>query len=151
MADIQQALELAPESGRGHWLHARLTLAVGDLEQALASVTKATELEPDVVEYRITLGKVCNAAGDSARALEAIRPLAESTNRVPIAAARVRALCGDFTAGLAEHDYQAALNHHAHAIKLAEPLAASQQPALRRAARELLIETNLSVAHDIGW
>ena len=50
-----------------------------------------------------------------------------------------------------EHDYTEAIKHHMHAIKLAEPLVSSPQVAVRRAAKEVLVDANLAVAHDVGW
>jgi tetratricopeptide (TPR) repeat protein len=68
-----------------------------------------------------------------------------------IVAARAWCLWGDCLAKSAKRDYAGALKHHQQAIKLAEPLARHDQYAVRRAAKELLVDAHLAVAYDIGW
>jgi tetratricopeptide (TPR) repeat protein len=69
----------------------------------------------------------------------------------PAVVAKAYCLWGDYVAAAAEHDYQQAIQHHMQAIKLAEPLADDPKTAVRRAAKELLVDANLAVAHDVGW
>jgi tetratricopeptide (TPR) repeat protein len=58
---------------------------------------------------------------------------------------------GDFVAASATRDHQQALAHHMQAIKLAEPLSVDPRISVRRAAKEILVDANLAVAHDIAW
>jgi tetratricopeptide (TPR) repeat protein len=151
LADLNRALELASDSGRAHWLHAELTLHVGDLQQALRSAQKAIELEAAEPEYRLTLAKVLAAVGDYPQAIQIVRKLAEGRKTAPIVAARAYCLWGNFVAAGEGRDHAQAIKHHTRAIQLAEPLAAAKTVAVRRAAKKLLLDAHLGVAHDIGW
>jgi tetratricopeptide (TPR) repeat protein len=151
LADVKQALLLAPKSGRAHGLHAELTLRAGALETAIQAAQKAVELEPKEPEHRLTLAQILAATGDYAQAIRQARGVIEWGKASPLVAARAHYLCGDYLAAAQDHDYSQAIKYHMQAIKLAEPLMAHQKPAVRRAAKRLLVDANLAVAHDIGW
>lgn len=150
-ADIQQALKLAPDAVRGHWLHAELTLRAGDLEQALESAQRTVELDPGEFEYRLTLAKVQATVGDFEEAIKQVSAVANAKDASPIMAARAQLQWGDYLAAREKHDYEQALRKHQAAIKLAEQLIGSPKQAERVAAKELLVDAHLAVAHDIGW
>lgn len=151
LSDLKKALELAPENSRAHWLHAELTLRAGATDAALSSAQKAVSLESKEPEYRITLAKVHAATADYSQAIEQVRQVIEWGKAPPLVMAQAYWIWGDSLAGSQERDYQGAIQHHMHAIKLAEPLANSNKFAMRRAAQYLLMEAHLSVAHDVGW
>jgi tetratricopeptide (TPR) repeat protein len=151
LADVNQALKLMPDNGRAHWLQAELTLRAGALEAALRSAQKAVELEPKEPEYRLTLAKVLAETGDFPQAIEQARGVVDWGKAPSVIVARAHCLWGDYVAAAQEHDYQQAIDHHMQAIKLAEPLVNDQKLAVRRAAKDLLVDANLAVAHDVGW
>jgi tetratricopeptide (TPR) repeat protein len=151
VADLKQAHELAPESGRTHWLHAELSLRAGELSQGLESAKKAVALEPREFEYRLTLAKLLAEKGDYAQASEYLRKMVEGAKAPPIVAAKAYCQWGDCVAAGPRHDYHQAYQHHQQAIKLAEPLADSPEIAVRRAAKTVLVDAELAVAHDVGW
>lgn len=151
LADVQQALALLPESGRAHWLHAEISFKSGALETALRAAEKAIELEPKEPEYRLTLAKILAQSGDYTQAIAQVRGVVEWGKAPHVIVARAFLLWGDFAAAGQQHDYPQAIKHHMQAIKLAEPLASEQKVAVRRAAKRVLIEAHLAVAHDVGW
>jgi tetratricopeptide (TPR) repeat protein len=151
LADLNQALQLAPRNGRGHWLYARLALQAGELQQAIKSAQKAIELDPEELDYHLTMAKVLVAAGDYPHALRKLRDVVESTKAAPIVAAKAHGQLGDCVAAAPERDFQQALKHHMDAVKSAESLLRSPSAVVRRAAKELLVNANLALAHDVGW
>jgi tetratricopeptide (TPR) repeat protein len=151
LADINQALQLAPDSSRAHWLYARLALEAGELRQAIKSVQKAIELDQGELEYQLTMAKVLAASGDYPHAIAQLRDLVESTKAAPIVVAQAYCQLGDSVAAAPERDYQQALKHHMDGVKLAESLVRSPSVVVRRAAKELLVDANLALAHDVGW
>ncbi len=151
VADLKQALELAPESGRTHWLHAELSLRAGELEQGLESARKAVTLAPRESEYRLTLARIMAERGEYAQAAEQLRKIVEGAKATPIIAAKAHCQWGDCLAADSPHDYYQAHQHHQQAIEIAEPLAQSPAIAVRRAAKILLVDAHLAVAHDVGW
>jgi tetratricopeptide (TPR) repeat protein len=65
---------------------------------------------------------------------------------------KAKGLCmlGDLLAASPAHDYKQAMEHHMSAIQTADPLSIDQKVALRRAAKLVLIDAHLAVAHDIA-
>jgi tetratricopeptide (TPR) repeat protein len=151
VSDLKRAIELAPNATRPRWLHAELTLRAGDLEQALQSAERIVEQEPNVFEYRLTLAKVLAASGDYAQAVKHASAVAERGKPTEVVAARAHCQWGDYLAAGETHNYEQAIKHQLQAIKLAEPLVASPIYAVRRAAKELMVDAHLAVAYDIGW
>ncbi len=151
LADLKQALELSPDAVRAQWLHAELTLRAGDLEQARYSAQKIVELESGNLEYRLTLAKVLAASGDYPLAIKHASDVAGSSASAGVVKARAYCQWGDYLAASAKRDYPQAIKHHLRAIKLAEPFVASPNAAIRKAAKELMVDAHLAVAHDVGW
>lgn len=151
LADVRQALALAPDSGQAHRLHAEIALRSGDLEVALTSAQKAIELEPDELEHRLLLARVLASSGDYSQAIARVRDLLDQPSVPDVVAARAWCQWGDYLVHSAQRDYARAIRHHQHAIKLAEPLARHDHYAVRRAAKAVLLDAHLAVAYDVGW
>jgi tetratricopeptide (TPR) repeat protein len=151
MKDINQALKLAPDSGRAYWLRAEVELRSGHLEAALKSVKRAMELQSTEPEYVLTLARIVAASGDYEEAIQQASSVAKRDKVPAVVAARAHCLWGDYLAAGQAHDYQQAIHHHTQAVKLAKPLKTSRKPHERRQAKEVLIDAHLAVAHDIGW
>ena len=151
LADVEQVLKLAPDSAPAYALKAEVALRSGDLDAALTAAQKTIELEPDAAEHRLLLARVLAAAGDYPQAIARVRDVIAEPKVSEVAAARAWCLWGDCLAKSAKRDYAGAIKHHQQAIKLAEPLARHDQYAVRRAAKELLVDAHLGVAYDIGW
>jgi hypothetical protein len=50
-----------------------------------------------------------------------------------------------------QRDVRAALKHHMDAVQAATPLASDANAAVRRAAKDVLVDANLGAANDIAW
>jgi tetratricopeptide (TPR) repeat protein len=66
---------------------------------------------------------------------------------------KARALCvvGDLLSSGPKPDYKKAISFHTQAIQTADPLSSGPHPAIRVAAKEVLIDAHLGAAHDIAW
>jgi len=151
LLDLKQALELAPTADRAHWLHAELALAAGEPATALKSAQRAIELDPKEPEYRLTLAKVYASTAGYSQAITQLRGVVEAKRVPTLLVARAYCQWGDCVGAAQDRDYQQALQLHMQAIKLVQPLTTSPQANTRRAAKEILLDVNLGVAHDIGW
>jgi tetratricopeptide (TPR) repeat protein len=60
-------------------------------------------------------------------------------------------LIGDLTASGPKPDFKKAITYHTKALQLADTLAGDPHPAIRAAAKEVLIDSHLGAAHDIAW
>jgi tetratricopeptide (TPR) repeat protein len=149
--DLEAAVRLDPTNGRAHWLQARVLSASGDQARALAAVGEAVRLEPDNAQYRVTRAQVLGQQGQfSAATQEAEKALAASDKRPHI---KARALCllGDLYGSGRRPDYKQAMTYHSEALKAADALSSNPHPAVRIAAKEVLVDAHLGAAHDIAW
>jgi tetratricopeptide (TPR) repeat protein len=149
--DLETAVRLDPANGRAHWLQARVLSASGDQTRALAAVGEAVRLEPDNPQYRVTQAQVLGQQGQFiAAAQEAEKALATSDKR-PHVKARALCLLGDLYGSGRHPDYKQAMTYHSDALKAADALSSSPHPAIRIAAKEVLVDAHLGAAHDIAW
>jgi len=149
--DLEQAIELDPENARAHWLRARLLAVGGDSQAALDACAEAIRRNPDDAQYRLTRAQILGQMERFGEAIaEGEQALATNTTR-PHVKAQVVCLLGDLLSSQPEPDYRRAIQYHMEAVKTADPLAVSQYPAVRIAAKEVLIDAHLGAGHDIAW
>jgi len=149
--DLEQAIELDPENARAHWLRARLLAVGGDSQAALDACAEAIRRSPEDAQYRLTRAQILGQLERFDEAIvEAEQALATSTTR-PHVKAQVVCLLGDLLSSQPEPDYHRAIQYHMEAVKTADPLAVSRHPAVRIAAKEVLIDAHLGAGHDIAW
>jgi tetratricopeptide (TPR) repeat protein len=149
--DLEAAVRLDPANARAHWLQARVLSASGDQARALTAASEAVRLEPDNPQYRITRAQVLGQQGQFiAAAQEAEKALATADKR-PHVKARALCLLGDLSGSGRRPDYKQAMTYHSQALKAADALVSSPHPAIRIAAKEVLIDAHLGAAHDIAW
>lgn len=149
--DLEQALALEPGNARAQWLYSRVSSAVEQYDKALKASSEAVRIEPDNPQYLVTHAQDLARAGQlRAAAEEAQRAAAIGADR-PHVKARAICLLGDLLASGAKPDFKKSLGLHMQAIQTAEPLASNPHPAIRVAAKEVLISAHLGAAHDIAW
>ncbi len=125
--------------------------ASGDQVRALAAASEAVRLEPDNAQYRVARAQVLGQQGQfSAAAQEAEKALASSDKR-PHVKARALCLLGDLYGSGRHPDYKRAMTYHSNALSAADALLSSPHPAIRIAAKEVLVNAHLGAAHDIAW
>jgi tetratricopeptide (TPR) repeat protein len=149
--DLEQALKLEPKSARALWLYARALTTLGEYEKALTASSDAVRLDPDNPRYRVARAQVLGHMGRLPEAmLEAQRAVDTAKSR-PHVQARALCLLGDLTASGPKPDYKKAIQFHTEAVKVADPVSVDRYPAVRLAAREVLVDAHLGAAHDIAW
>ena len=149
--DLQQALKLNPRFARGYWLRAQVLAAVGRFDQAASSIDEALKLEPVNAEFRLTRADLLKQQGQHAKALAETKTVLSQSSLPPLVRGRGMLQLAGLLAGPPEREFHKAVELRQEAIKAIEPLAADRKPAIRRAAKELLVEAHLAVAHDIAW
>lgn len=150
-SDLKHAIELDPENARAHWLQARVLTSLDDQEGALAASAEAVRLNPADPQYRVTRAQILGQAEKFSEAIRDVRQALETSDRRPHIKARALCLMGDLLDSGPTPDYQQAMDFHMQAIKAAEPLIEDKHPAIRLAAKEVLIDAHLGAAHNIGW
>lgn len=149
--DLLQALKLQPDNARAHWLHARICVALGELDQAVSASGEAVRLEPANARYRVTRAQILGQVGQWTEAVQQAQKAVETSQQRPHVKIRALCLLGDLSASGPEPDYKQAIQYHMQAAGAAEPLAADRHPAVRQAAKEVLVDAHLGAAHDIAW
>ena len=149
--DLEQALSLEPDNARAHWLHGRALVAMEQHEKAAGAVAKAVHLDPDNPHYRATLAQILAELGRLSEAIEESQKAVETSESRPHVKARALCLIGDLLASGPKPDYKKAITFHTQALQIADPLTSDPHPAIRIAAKEVLIDAHLGAAHDIAW
>ena len=149
--DLENAVKLQPENARAHWLQARALLTLVDYVPALESAKEAVRLEPANAAYQLTLANLLGKQGEIEAAMAEAEAAMENSEQRPHITARALCLLGDLVSSGRKPDYPRAIEYHTRAIKMADPLAVNRHPAIRLAAKEVLIDAHLGAARDIAW
>ena len=149
--DLEQALSLEPDNARAHWLYARVLATMEQSEKAAAAAGRAVQLDPDNPHYRVTRAQTLAQVGRLSEALAEAQKAAETSQKRLHVKARALCLVGDLLASGPKPDYKQALSFHTQAIQIADPLTRDPHPAIRLAAKEVMIDAHLGAAHDIAW
>jgi tetratricopeptide (TPR) repeat protein len=149
--DLEQAISLEPTNARAHWLHSRALVAMSQYDKAAAAAGEAVRLDPENPRYRTTRAQVLAQAGRLSEAIDEAQKAVDTSNKALHIKARALCLVGDLTASGPKPDYQKAITFHTQALQIADPLASDSRPAIRVAAKEVLIDAHLGAAHDIAW
>lgn len=151
LADLDQALRMTPANARGHWLRAKVLATLGRQAKALEASAEAVRLDPGNSHYYVTRAQILGQAGQYEKAVEAAKKALEAGDNRPHVKARALCLLGDLVGTGPQRDYKQALDYHIEAIKVADPLGVSPHPAIRLAAKEVLVDAHLGAAGDIAW
>jgi len=149
--DIQQALKLQPDNARAHWLHSRILVGSGMFDEAVAAGQRGIALEPENPRYHVTQAQILGQMGRLDEAIREAEKAVETSQRRRHVRARALCLLGDLTASGKRPNFSLAIDYHMQAIKEADPLVIDPHPAVRLAAKEVLVDAHLGAAHDIAW
>jgi tetratricopeptide (TPR) repeat protein len=149
--DLEQALNLDPGNARAHWLYSRVMSNLDQHEKALKAASHAVKYDSTNAQYRVTYAQALAQAGRQPQALEEAQKAIDGSDDRPHVKARATCLAGDLLASGPKPDFAKALAMHTEAVKLADSLASDEHPAIRVAAKEVLVDAHLSAAHDIAW
>jgi len=149
--DLEEALKIQAGNARAHWLYSRVLSVSGEHDKALPAANEAVRLEPQNPQYRVTRAQVLAQTGRLAEAMDEAAQAAQLSQQRPHVKARALCLLGDLSASGMEPDYRRAIQYHSEALSTADPLSNNRHPAIRIAAKEVLIDAHLGAAHDIAW
>lgn len=149
--DLEQALRLDPKNARAHWLHSRALAALGKTDEAAAAAAEAVALAPNDPQYRVSRAQVLARQGKMVEAMQEAQRAVALAEKRPHIKARALCLLGDLSASGPSPNYRQALQLHTEAVKLADQWSEDKHPAIRIAAKEVLIDAHLGAAHDIAW
>jgi len=151
LRDLQQALNIQPDSARANWLLSRVLSATEKLEKAEAAAAKAVRLDPENSRYRVTWAQILGQMGRLPEAVKEAQKAVETSGDRAHVQARALCLLGDLTASGPKPDYRKAVQYHTQAVQVADAVANDPHPAIRVAAKEVLVDAHLGAVHDIAW
>lgn len=150
LADLDVVLSMNPGSARAHWLRSGLLSKVGRHEEALEAARSAVELENTNPRYRLSCAEALWRCENPTDALLECQAAADLAKDAPHVKAAVLLLMGDIHAEEPLSDYKKAIQFHMKAIEIAEPAAEDRHPAIRLAAKEVLVDAHLGAAIDVA-
>ncbi len=151
LADLDVAAKLAPQNAKAQWLRSRILTAMGKPKEAVAAAQQAVQIDDDNPQYRLALARIMAQAGQLKEAIGHARTAVQNSSHRPHIKAGAQCLLGDLLSSGEKPDFTAAIKYHMEAIKTADPLSVDRHPAIRLAAKEVLIDAHLGAANDIAW
>jgi tetratricopeptide (TPR) repeat protein len=149
--DAEQAVKLQPVNARAQWLKSRALTSLGQQDLAVAAAAEAARIDPRDARYQVTKAQALQQSGHIADAIpETEKAIAMSETR-PHVKARAICLLGDLKSAGAHPDYKQALQLHTQALQAADALTHDKHPAIRVAAKEVLLDAHLGALHDIAF
>jgi tetratricopeptide (TPR) repeat protein len=149
--DLKQALELEPDNAKALWLLSRVLSNVGQYDKAAKAAGEAVRIEPNDPQYRIARARTLAQTGQWREAMTEAKKAAAASDDRPHLKAQATCLVGDLMASGPIPDFRKAMTFHTQAIQLSSPLVADPHPAIRIAAKEVLIDAHVGVAFDVAW
>jgi hypothetical protein len=150
IADLEKVLELEPKSAYARWLLSSSHLAAGAAATAEKLAREAVDLDPSNDDYRLQWVRTLKYLARYEQAVAQTRAVIEGTTATPIQRAQAleqMALLASLGSRTVQEE---AVPLHNKAIALADPLAASDDPAVRIATNQLLVGAHLAIAEQIA-
>ncbi len=151
LLDLEYAIEIDPDYDRAHAIQANVFCELGQFDKALASSERALALSPNDAEHRLTHAKILLHQQDFKQAAAVAEKLAGEEKIPALVRAHAQMVWGDALALGQSRAFDQAIQHHTLAIRFAEQTSKKTAGPVRRAARELLMDAHLAIAHDIAW
>ena len=151
LRDLLDATRLDSKDPKAHWLLAQVQLLQGDIDAALLNCEQAIRLDETRPAYHITLAKIYIQMNHSEKAKQYLEETLMVSDRYPHEKVQAMTILGDLYRTGARPDYEAAIEYHAEAIRLASLLQNHGNPTIRLSAKETLFQAHLGTARDIAW
>jgi tetratricopeptide (TPR) repeat protein len=150
LRDLDFALGFDPRSARARALAAQLLVSVGRLDDALKAIDQAIEIEPKQPSHTCLKIEILKLLDSHAEAMAMAKELLGDENLPPLVKAQTQNELGDLLADGPDHDYKTAVDLHLAAARTAAALSGDRHAAIRRGAKQTLIEAHLGAACDVA-
>lgn len=150
LRDLKIALTLDPKDARAWWQRAELQAQLGDVASASEDIENAVRLQPASQQYRLTKARLLADAGQYEQAIRDTKSVLAHSATQPHVKARAACQLGDLMAAAPAHQYNESIKYHQQAVKLAVPPVKDPRPVVRWAAKRVLIDAHLAIAHDVA-
>ncbi|HBT77314.1 MAG TPA: hypothetical protein DEB39_10430, partial [Planctomycetaceae bacterium] len=151
LRDLLDAVRIDPKDAKAHGLLAQVQLTQGNIDAALVNCEQAIRLDEQRPAYHITLARIFIQMNRPEEAKQYLEETILISDRYPHEKAQALAIIGDLYRTGVQPDYEAAINYHSDAIRLASTLQNHANSTIRLAAKETLFLAHLGAAQDIAW
>ena len=150
IADLKQALKLAPRDASIHWLLSKSLAEAGLATDAELSAKQALDIDPENIAYREQWAETLAAVGKLDNAVITTREVLDAEEIPALVKARALHQMG-LLAALGESSIaEKSIHFQNMAIAEADDLATSTDRAARLAAKRLLVDCHLAVAVELS-
>lgn len=147
--DVALLLELEADETEAYRQRSLLLSRTGNHSEAVRAVESGLALAPNDTSLLLASAELLANDGTSSAAIAVLEEILEGNPR-PLLRAQALLLLGNVTATGKNRDYEQAMQHQLAAIKLATPLASSNETPDRRAAIRTLVDGYLGVASNVA-
>ncbi len=149
--DAQEAVKLQPANARAHWLRCRALGSLGRYDSAVAAAVEAVRLDPKDARFQVTKAEAMLESGHIVDAIPEAEKAVQMAEQRPHVKARALCMLGDLKGAGSRPDFKKALQYHTEALQLAATMISSKHPAIRVAAKEVVLDAHLGALHDVAW
>jgi tetratricopeptide (TPR) repeat protein len=150
IADLEQVVTLARNSGEAKYLLSCHNLAIGKAVTAERHAAESVEIEPQNPEFRLQWAKCLGDMARYDRAVAEARKVLELPKVEPLTRAEALEELGQLAALGSAEVSERSIQMHSKAIEIADKLANSEDPETRHAAQSVLIDAHLAIAAQIA-
>jgi tetratricopeptide (TPR) repeat protein len=148
--DFTEAVEVSPADGEANWMLAGLQLQLGRATEAAASAKRATDAEPENPAYRLRWADCLKATGQYDAAVLETRKVIDTEGVPPLVQAQAYHRLG-LLASLGDAEIaDTAIEFHNKALAAADKIANSNDPYVRREAKQVLVDAHLAIAIEVS-
>jgi tetratricopeptide (TPR) repeat protein len=150
IADLEQVVTLARNSGEAKYLLSCHNLAIGKAVTAERYAAEAVEIEPMNAVFRLQWAKCLGDMARYDRAVAEARKVLELPQVRQLTRAEALEEMGQLAALGSAEVSERSIQMHSKAIEIADKLANSEDPETRHAAQCVLIDAHLAIAAQIA-
>lgn len=150
LEDAQQALQLEPGNEEALWFRARLLGDAGFTDYAYEQLDSALAAGADTPRLRLEVARLEAHRGRYDVARQATEKVLARTGLSPLVRARAQVQLGHLLAHASAAEYKPAVQQFMASIETASLVTRDNLFAVRREARELILEAHLGVADAIA-
>ncbi|MEZ6115341.1 MAG: hypothetical protein R3C28_02030 [Pirellulaceae bacterium] len=150
LSDLDMAIQLDSSDAHAVWMKSELLADAGRVTEAMEFASQAVSMSPSTGLYRLTAARLTAEAGDITNAIHETRTVVDDTTTPAVVKARGQCQLGNLLAMSDTAEPADALKQHMASVETAMAEINNRKFAIRRMAKDILVDAHLSIAQDIA-